>query len=59
MPVCYNGDVTTPEELHALEAEFPNLSGIMVGRGIIADPALLRQAGRGGHRPPARNCGAI
>ena len=36
--------VTTPEQLHALEAEFPALSGIMVGRGIIADPALFRQA---------------
>lgn len=44
MPVCYNGDVTTPEELHALEAEFPQLSGIMVGRGLIADPALFRRA---------------
>lgn len=44
MPVCYNGDVTTPEQLHAFEAEFPALSGIMVGRGIIADPALFRQA---------------
>lgn len=44
MPVCYNGDVTTPEQLHALEAEFPALSGIMVGRGIIAAPALFRQA---------------
>ncbi len=47
MPVCYNGDVTTPEELHALEAEFPQLSGIMVGRGLIADPALFRRV-RGG-----------
>ena len=36
MPVCYNGDITTPAQLKALEAEFPNLSGIMVGRGIIA-----------------------
>ena len=43
-PVCYNGDITTPAQLKTLEAEFPNLSGIMVGRGIIADPALLRQA---------------
>ena len=47
MPVCYNGDVTTPEDLLALEAQFPTLSGIMVGRGLIADPALLRRA-RGG-----------
>ena len=44
MPVCYNGDITTPAQLAALEAEHPSLSGIMVGRGLIADPALLRQA---------------
>ena len=47
MPVCYNGDVTTPEQLRQLEQQFPGLSGVMVGRGIIADPALLRVA-RGG-----------
>ena len=46
-PVCYNGDVTTAAQLHALEEEFPALSGIMVGRGLIADPALFRRA-RGG-----------
>lgn len=44
MPVCYNGDITTVEDLHAVEAQFPNLSGIMIGRGLIADPALLRVA---------------
>ena len=44
MPVCYNGDVTTVDDLRGLEAQFPNLAGIMVGRGIIADPALLRKA---------------
>ena len=47
MPVCYNGDVTTAEDLHALEVQFSALSGIMVGRGLIADPALFRRA-RGG-----------
>ena len=44
IPVCYNGDVTTVDDLRALEAAFPELSGIMVGRGLIADPALLRKA---------------
>ena len=43
-PVCYNGDVTTVDDLRALEAAFPELSGIMVGRGLIADPAFLRKA---------------
>ena len=36
MPVCYNGDVTTAADLHTLEAQYPQLSGIMIGRGFIA-----------------------
>ena len=36
--------MTTVDDLRALEAAFPELSGIMVGRGLIADPALLRKA---------------
>mgnify|MGYP004697837563 FL=1 len=44
MPVCYNGDLTTVEQLQALEADFPTVQSLMVGRGIIADPALFRQA---------------
>lgn len=44
MPVCYNGDLTTVEQIRALEADFPAVQSIMVGRGIIADPALFRQA---------------
>ncbi len=46
-PVCYNGDITTPQDLTALEAAWPSLSGLMAGRGLIADPALSRRA-RGG-----------
>ena len=44
MPVCYNGDLTTVEQLRALEADLPAVQSLMVGRGIIADPALFRQA---------------
>ena len=44
MPVCYNGDLVSVEQLRALEADFPAVQSIMVGRGIIADPALFRQA---------------
>ena len=46
-PVCYNGDITTPDDLTALAAAWPQLSGLMAGRGLIADPALFRRA-RGG-----------
>lgn len=49
-PVCYNGDITTPQDLIALEAAWPNLAGLMAGRGLIANPALFRMA-RGGAAP--------
>ena len=49
-PVCYNGDIASPADLAALEEAWPGLSGLMAGRGLIADPALFRRA-RGG--PPA------
>ena len=39
MPVCYNGDVTTAAGLHTLEAQYPQLSGIMVGR-VFVKPLL-------------------
>lgn len=44
MPVCYNGDLTTVEQLKELETEYPDLPAAMVGRGVVADPALLRKA---------------
>lgn len=44
MPVCYNGDLVSVEQIRALEADFPAVQSIMVGRGVIADPALFRQA---------------
>ncbi len=46
MPVCYNGDVTTAADLHALEAAFPPVRHHGRAR-LIADPALFRKA-RGG-----------
>ena len=46
-PVCYNGDLTSVPGVRALEAQFPDLSAAMIGRGAIADPALLRRL-RGG-----------
>ena len=46
-PVCYNGDIRTVEEAAALEARFPALEAVMIGRGGVADPALFRKL-RGG-----------
>lgn len=46
-PICYNGDLTSVEGVRALEARFPALETVMIGRGAVADPALFRRL-RGG-----------
>lgn len=42
-PVCYNGDLQTVEQIQMFESEFPSVKSVMIGRGAIADPALLRK----------------
>ena len=46
-PVCYNGDLRTMGEIRAFEERFPSVEAVMIGRGAVADPALLRKI-RGG-----------
>lgn len=41
-PLCYNGDLFTPGDLTALRERFPALDRVMLGRGLVADPALAR-----------------
>ena len=54
-PVCYNGDLFTAEDARALRAAFPSVKRIMLGRGLIANPALAREI-RGG---PPLNTGEL
>lgn len=39
-PLYYNGDITTIDEALTLLDRFPKLAGLMLGRGLLADPAL-------------------
>ena len=39
-PVIYNGDLNTLADIHRIEQLFPRLKGIMLGRGLLANPAL-------------------
>lgn len=41
-PVCYNGDVCTIRDYRKLTDEFPKLSGVMIGRGLLKHPSLAR-----------------
>ena len=39
-PLCYNGDLFTPEDMKEFRKEFPDIDMVMMGRGLIADPQL-------------------
>ena len=43
-PLCYNGDLTTPQDCRDFLQTHPAVKGIMMGRGFVANPALAREA---------------
>lgn len=47
VPMTYNGDLVTAADFTQFARQFPTVERVMVGRGLIADPALLRKL-RGG-----------
>ena len=48
-PVVYNGDIRTPEDYRRITEDFKDLKAVMIGRGLIRDPSLIRQI-RGGQK---------
>lgn len=42
-PVCYNGSLYTVEQVQKFISKHPNVDAIMLGRGLLADPALVRK----------------
>ena len=46
-PLIYNGDLHTLADIHRVEAAFPHLHGIMMGRGLLARPTLAREYQQG------------
>ena len=39
-PLIYNGDINHIEDIHRIQEQFPGLAGMMIGRGLLANPAL-------------------
>ncbi|MCR5256186.1 MAG: tRNA-dihydrouridine synthase family protein [Acetatifactor sp.] len=39
-PVCYNGDIRSILDLQVLMHDFPTIDRVMIGRGLLANPAL-------------------
>lgn len=42
-PVCYNGDLRTPGDYTRFRDRFPSVERVMIGRGLLTNPALARQ----------------
>ncbi|MDS0524693.1 tRNA-dihydrouridine synthase family protein [Clostridium sp. SHJSY1] len=42
-PVCYNGNIYNADDYNELIKKFPDLSSVMLGRGLIANPALIEE----------------
>ncbi len=47
LPVCYNGDIFSVQDYRSFCEKFPGVERIMLGRGLVANPALAREI-RGG-----------
>ena len=46
-PLVYNGDLLTVEDIRKVDEEFPRLEGVMLGRGLLANPALAWEYANG------------
>lgn len=42
-PICFNGGLLTPEDCASFAREFPQVDRVMLGQGLLADPALVRR----------------
>ena len=42
-PVCYNGNLLTEKDYLFFAEKFPEVDAVMLGRGVIANPGLIRQ----------------
>ncbi len=43
-PLCYNGDLFSAADCEAFAREYPGVEAVMLGRGLLANPALVEQA---------------
>lgn len=41
IPLCYNGNLFRREDLLAFSERFPTVETVMIGRGLVANPALV------------------
>ena len=45
--ICYNGDLFTVEDYQRFIKDYPNISRVMLGRGLLTNPGLITAITRG------------
>ena len=45
VPLCYNGDLCSPEDIALFREKCPTVESVMIGRGLIGDPGFLTPGG--------------
>ncbi len=40
-PLCYNGDICSLEDVKRIQADFPGLHSVMIGRGFLKAPGFI------------------
>lgn len=58
-PIVYNGDVRSVDDIARLTAAYPDLRGIMIGRGLLAQPWLSSEWRTGVAMPAAERLAAL
>lgn len=53
-PVIYNGDLKHPEDIKNILEKFPEISGIMIARGLLGRPSLLEEFKEGKEWEPEK-----
>lgn len=46
-PLIINGDITTLEQIKEIEEHYPQIAGIMIGRGLLCTPSLAYEYSNG------------
>lgn len=44
-PVCYNGNLSSKQDIEQFSEQFPEIESVMIGRALIGDPGMLSDTG--------------
>lgn len=58
-PVVYNGDIRTPRDAERIYEEFPEIFGIMLGRGVLGRPSLATEIASGEEWSPEKRIAEV